>query len=263
MTPLVFKSFLVILALFGASVYVWDNSAQRKIRALQGHWHSDTKENVTLDVIDTLVIVNRYSRITAPDTLSIIDRELGRVVLPIHCGCGGPLLMPEMSRFTVDGGMLTYDSITSTACYPFRDMHFKGCDPASCHLNHALEPYTGPIKFGELPVGAGEMNSKVNHSFFGLILIGFPSEEEFRPGPMLQVNNVWISPDGLPQWFDSERARGENQVMNFIWVIDATVPKIFLEEAFQYVPQDSSSHYQLVMSEDKSQIGYRLMDDLQ
>jgi hypothetical protein len=260
MTPLVFKSFLVMLALYWASVYVWDDSAHRKITDLQGHWHSETEGNVTLDIVDTLVIVNRYSRLTTPDTLSIIDRELGRVVLPIPCGCGFSM-QPQMGRFTVRDNILTYDSISLHWCYPFIDMRFKRCDPATCHLSHALEPYTYAIDFNQLPVGHGEIHNKLSHPFYSLILIGFTSDDEFVPGPKIQVNDVFISPKGLPQYFELEKQRTERQPM-VIWVIDAAIPQTFLEDVFQYVPRDSSTHYQLVTSEDNSQVGYQVMNVL-
>jgi hypothetical protein len=261
MAPGVFKSFLVIIVLFGASAFIWDYSARTNIRELQGHWHSSTDESITLDVIDTLVIVNHYSRTVPPDTFSIIDRELGRVVLPIRCGCGGGLF-PEMSRFTVNADILTYDSITDGPCYGFDDMRFKRCDPAICHLEHAIQPH-GVLNFYRLPVARETISMQLKSSLYSTVLIGFPSEEEYGAGPAIQVNDVFITAEQLPQYFNSEKQKGNyGPKLTLVWLIDADVPADFLANVFQNVPRDSSTHYQLVMSKDKKRIGYQLMDSL-
>ena len=231
---------------------MWNLSTQKVIKKLQGHWHPTSDLNITLDIIDTLVIVNRYSRIVPPDTFSLIDRELGTVVLPVHCGCGGAL-SPWMTRFRVTEDHLHYDSVSGSMCYP-QGMHFVRATEANCEMTHALSG-NNALAIKKLELSAASVRACVENVPlpYGIVIIG---NTEFGSASEIQVNDVFITPGTLPEWMRQLYEKEPGKDWHFVWAIDETVPRDFLEEVFHNVPRDSSMHYRLVRSMDNTSVQY-------
>jgi hypothetical protein len=247
-----FKFLLFIILVFALSAWMWNRSSQKVIRKLQGHWHSTSDLNITLDIIDTLAVVNRYSRIVPPDTFSLIDRELGSVVLPVHCGCGGGLF-PHMTRFRVTEDHLHYDSVSDPMCYP-EGMNFVRATGANCKMTHALSGYNSiAINNLALPAASAREYIETVPLPYGVVIIGH-TDKNLGAGPKIQVNDVFITPGQIPEWIRERKELGKEWL--FIWAIDETVPNGFLEEVFHNVPLDSSLHYRLVRSSDETHVQY-------
>lgn len=256
---------IYLLPLYVITIGIQSCSQQSTFKKLQGHWHMDEPYSLTLDIEDSVVILNKYSLIDYPEEFPLLDSVDHAISLPVPCGCGGSTL-PVMRKFQLRRDTLIYDEKISEECYAFTPIKFAKNNPSQCRWKHAITGRNPILNFTSFPKVTSTMvinlDSLRSVSPIASILVGFPIEkEQFGVNPKIQAYDVFIEPKEIPLFIEQQKNMyGEDMPLSVCLVIDNSVPQTFIDEVINAIPTEKVSNiFRLVSFEDENKFGYERM----
>jgi hypothetical protein len=244
-----------------------DNSQKSTVEKLQGHWHAVDPDSVfgaryilyTLDVVDSVMEVNRYSMASYPVSFSLYDSASGKIQLPIHC----LNLQAAVVAFEVSAdSLIIHDEKLLEICADQMPLAFVRANSDACAVTHALEAPQSEIQISSVPTSAvpGVSVQKLYEKYpVTFLIVGTPAKPQYYgTAPRILADDVFIEITDLSRYFERERDRWMDRPFAICLILSDELQDQYVSE---FIKATRESHhgpiYQLFDFE--GTLGYHLL----
>lgn len=233
------------------------------LQKLKGHWHMEHPYNLTLDISDSIVVVNQYSLTGDHYQFPLRDSKDRSISLPIPCGCGESLL-PAIKKIKFNKDTLIYDDEKAIEdCYAFSPVKFVKSDIDKCKWSHALGWKSELINVSNFPKANSNLingDSLRREKAIITLLIGYAVEQEqYGVNPKILARHTFIDITEIPFFLENERTMYDTTIPLMLFLaIDTSVPEDFVKDVINAIPNDKiNAIFQMVWASDETTLGYQ------
>jgi hypothetical protein len=235
----------------------------KTINPLEGHWHNiDDRYDLTMDIDDSLVVLNKYSLFEYPETFPLFDSVNHKPSLPIPCGCGSAVL-PVIDKFQIVGDTLIYDNKMAEECYAFTPFQFIRCNIKNCNWTQHYFPgqEVSLENFDSMKSMTIDLDSLRRNSVIINIAVGYPKSEEFGNEPKIQEMGVFIELEDISKVIAERKSLYlEDKITPptvVCLVMDTSIPRDYAEMVINAIPKNEVSEVlHLVSFENGKKLGF-------
>ncbi len=244
----------------------WFESTKSTMSRLQGHWHMSAPYHNTVDIIDSIAIIDKYSFTNSDFAISLFDSATHEIALPTHCGCGGSIL-PLEKKFEIKGDTVFYFDADSllTNCYSFTPMKLYRSDIDLCRQQHVTDDFNYILDLTEFRNATSAIinyDSLKKTSAIAAIILGYEKNNFKHDSVRIAVSDVFIDFNDIPRYLKEVwMGKGEHVPLVVCIIASKDVPQHYLDKVVATVERDTIKvdQYQLVSYGNDKKLGYQVV----